>query len=159
MMKRLKFKTIMVVAVIAVAGLLSAQKVAGQVVAGSVDISSLPDAAKSFIVKHFKGIAITECEKGFLSGKFDVELADDTDLEFDAKGQLLGIDAGNGTMLSAEVLKDVLPAKAYSELEKRGELNIVESVKRISRGYKVELEKVGPDEITFSTDGTLISIR
>lgn len=158
-MKQLKFKTIMAVAVIAVAGLFYARNAMGQVVAGSVDTTALPETAKKFIGKHFGGIAIVECEKGFLSGKFDVELADDTDLEFDSKGQLLEIDAGNGAMLSAAVLKDILPAKAYVELEKRGELNLVESVKRVSRGFKVELEKAGPDEITFSTDGTLVSIR
>ncbi len=159
MMKQLRFKTIMAMTIIALVGIVFAQNVTGQVVAGSVNVTALPESAKKFINKHFGGIAIVECEKGFLSGKYDVELADDTDLEFDSNGQLLEIDAGNGAMLSTAVLKDILPAKAYTELEKRGELNVVESVKRVSRGYKVDLEKVGPDEITFSADGTFVSIR
>lgn len=162
-MKQLRFKAISVAAIIMAAGFMFALDLRGQAtqpaVAGNVNISSLPVSAKKFIVKHFNGIAITECEKGFLSGKFDVELADDTDMEFDSKGNIIEIDAGNRAVLSASLLKDILPAKAYTELEKRGELNIVESVKRISRGYKVELEKSGPDEIIFSPDGTFLSIH
>lgn len=158
-MKKGRFLVLLAVAVIVSAGVAFAQNVTDPVVAGSVNVSALPDAAKSFINKHYKGVAVIECEKGFLSGKYDVELADDTDIDFDSKGNVIDIDAGGNNVLSLAVLKDILPSKAISELEKRGQINIVESVKRTGRGYKVELRKADPDEVSFAADGTFISIR
>lgn len=136
-----------------------AQSAPGIVVAGSIESAQLPKPAKDFIKKHFPGAAIKESSRDFISGEYDVELVDGTDLEFNSKGEIIEIEAGKRKVLSQRLLKEILPDKAYKELESRSYINNVETVKKDSRkGYKVELRNVDLDDYRFAPDGTLISI-
>ncbi len=131
----------------------------GIAISGSVDTAQLPKPAKDFIKKHFPGIAIKETDRSFLSGEYDVDLVDGTDLEFNSKGEIIEVEAGRNRVLSSRLLKELLPDKAYKELERRGNINNVETVKKDSRkGYKVELRNVDLDDYRFDIEGVLISI-
>lgn len=166
-MKR-KFKlTAVLGATLLCTSMLSAQQTIGLpqsdpgiAVAGSVESAQLPKPAKDFIKKHFPGVAIRDSERNFLSGEYDVDLVDGTDLEFNSKGEIIEIEAGKRHVLSQRLLKEILPGKAYKELERRGNLNNVETVKKDSRkGYKVELRNVDLDDYRFDIEGVLISIN
>lgn len=136
-----------------------AQSQPGIAVAGSVDTAQLPKPAKDFIKKHFPGVEIKETDRNFLSGEYDVDLMDGTDLEFNSKGEIIEVEAGKRHVLSQRLLKELLPDKAYAELQRRGNLNNVETLKKDSRkGYKVELRNVDLDDYRFDINGVLISI-
>lgn len=131
----------------------------GIAIAGSIDTAQLPKPAKDFIKKHFPGIAIKETERSFISGEYDVDLVDGTELEFNSKGEIIEVEAGHNRVLSMRLLKELLPDKAYKELERRGNINNVETVKKDSRkGYKVELRDVDLDDYRFDIEGVLISV-
>ncbi len=124
----------------------------------SVNISQLPTTAQSFIQKHYKGIAVRECEKDLDDGEFDVELRNGVDLTFDKDGNLLVIDAGR-KKVDISILKEILPAKAYSELENRGVSNKVEEVEFNPFTIKVDLRQRVNDEYRFDNEGNLISVE
>lgn len=131
----------------------------GIAVAGSIESAQLPKPAKDFIKKHFPGVDIKDSERDFLSGEYDVDLVDGTDLEFNSKGEIIEIEAGKRHVLSQRLLKEILPDRAYKELERQGNINNVETVKKDSRkGYKVELRNVDLDDYRFDIEGVLISI-
>ena len=132
----------------------------GIAVAGSSDYSQLPDKAKKFIDKHFKNTGVQKCEKYFAKGKYEVELRNGVDLEFNTKGELVEIDAPGNTVLPATVVKDFLPHKAYERLEKDGYAGSVESIE-LNRGkaYEVELNIAGPDTYVFDLGGVFLAIE
>lgn len=132
----------------------------GIALAGSTDLSQLPEKAKSFINKHFKDIAVRTCEKYFAKGKFEVELVNGLDLDFNTQGEIIEIDAPDNTVLSPAIVKDILPHKAFSKLEKAGYINSVESITfKKGKAYEVELRIEDPDTYVFSIDGTFIAIE
>lgn len=129
----------------------------GIAAAGSADISRLPDAARSFMAKHFKDVRVRSCERYFAKGKYEVELMNGIDLEFNTKGEIIEIDAPGNTVLADAVVKDILPAKAYARLEKDGLTGMVESIE-LSKGriYEVEANIPDPDTYLFDIDGQFI---
>lgn len=132
----------------------------GIVVAGSQSYSQLPEKARSFIEKHFKDTGVRTCEKYFAKGKYEVELSNGIDLEFDSDGNILEVDAPGKMMLPASVVKDMLPQKAYERLAKDGFASMVESVE-FNRGkvYEVELSIPGPDTYVFDINGVFLAIE
>lgn len=132
----------------------------GIVMAGSQNYSQLPEKARSFIEKHFKDVGVRTCERYFAKRKYEVELANGVDLEFDTKGNILEVDAPGNTVLPASVVKDVLPSKAYERLSKDGFNGMVEAVE-FNRGkvYEVELNIPGPDTYVFDIDGAFLAIE
>ncbi len=132
----------------------------GIAMVGSADISQLPDKAKSFIKKHFKDVSVRTCEKFFAKGKYEVELVNGVDLDFNLKGEIIEVDAPDNSVLSPSVIKDILPHKAYARLEKDGYINSVESVEfKKGKAYEVELKIADPDTYVFSIDGAFIAIE
>ena len=127
--------------------------------AGSVPTADLPEAAQTFIKEHFPYADIVSCTRDYSDGEFDVDLEEGTDLEFDYKGNWVEVEAGTMRRLAPVLLEDILPEKAYKELEKRKMTQEVEKVKRSKDGYKVELREVKYDDFRFSTDGRLLSSR
>lgn len=132
----------------------------GIAIAGSATSSQLPDKAKSFIKKHFKDVGMRCCENYYAKGKIEVELNNGVDLEFDTKGQIVEIDAPDNMLLSSTVVKEILPHKAYSRLEKDGLINSVESIE-FSKGkvYEVDLNIPDPDTYLFTPEGIFIAIE
>lgn len=132
----------------------------GIVMAGSQKYTQLPEKAKKFIEKHFKDIAVRSCEKYFAKGKYEVELVNGMDLDFDAKGNILEIDAPTKTVLPVPVVKDILPSKAYDRLVKDGLNTMVESIEfKRGKAYEVELNTAGPDTYIFDINGVFIAIE
>lgn len=163
--RKLRLFAAIAVALTTTAPMVSAQQLdnvnggPGIAVSGSVDAAQLPKPAKDFIKKHFPGIAIKDTDRSFISGEYDVDLVDGTDLEFNSKGDIIEVEAGRNGVLSTRLLKELLPDKAYKELERRGNINNVETVKKDSRkGYKVELRNVDLDDYRFDIEGVLISV-
>lgn len=132
----------------------------GIAIAGSQNINQIPEKAKVFIEKHFKNVGIKTCERYFAKGKYEVELTDGIDLEFDMEGNLVEIDAPDNTLLPVTVVKEVMPPKAYERLEKDGYSAMVESIE-LNNGkvYEVELNLAGPDTYIFDIDGVFIAIE
>ncbi len=132
----------------------------GIVTAASQDASQLPEKATKFIDKHFKNVGISKCEKYFAKGKYEVELVNGIDLEFDSKGNILEIDAPGNTVLPATVVKDIIPSKAYERLSNDGFSAMVESIE-FNRGkvYEIELNIPGPDTFVFDINGVFLAIE
>lgn len=132
----------------------------GIAMAGSQNYSALPKAAKSFIEKHFKGQNVAKCEQYFAKHKYEVELTDGTDIEFDNNGKVVEIDAADGRCLSPAVVKAVVHGNAYKRLEKDGMTANVESVEYDNRGrvVEVELSIPDPDVYVFDLNGNFIAI-
>lgn len=120
-----------------------------------VNASQLPAEAQSFIKKHYASINVRECEQD--DGYFEVELKNGVDMAFDAQGKLLKLDAGNKKVAQA-ILKEILPANAYKELETRKLLSKVEEVEFNPANIKVETSEWFNDEYRFDLDGKLISV-
>lgn len=130
----------------------------GPVIAGTVDYEQLPDASKEFIKKHFKGFTVVEVEKEFSDNTYEVELNNGLDMEFDAQGQWMEVDAGRSKELPSDLVKKLLPDRAHRELSHRGVINQVESIKRYSNGYKVELRNAKYDDYRFAKDCKLLIV-
>ena len=54
----------------------------GIVMAGSQNYNKIPEKARKFVDKHFKGTAVSKCEQYFAKGKYEVELANGVDIDF-----------------------------------------------------------------------------
>lgn len=132
----------------------------GIVMVGSQNYSKLPKAARSFIEKHFKGVKVTKCEQYFAKNKYEVELANGIDIEFDNAGKVLEIDAPDKGTLSPAVVKEVIHGNAYKRLAKDGLANSVESVEYDKRGRVVEVEVSipEPDVYVFDINGNFVAI-
>lgn len=129
----------------------------GPVISGSVNPATLPAKARKFITDHFPENAITDIEEEFDTRTFEVDLADGTDLEFDAKGEWTEVDAGHGA-LAGTLVKKLLPDRAYKEIVRLSLTDKVETVKRSPRGYKVELTGTDLDDLRFDREGHITSI-
>lgn len=132
----------------------------GIAIAGSQTYDQLPENAQSFIKKHFRDAGVRTCEKFFAKGKYEVELTNGVDLEFNTKGELIEVDAPDNTVLPVSVVKEVMPRKAFDRLEKDGFTGNVESIE-FNRGkvYEVDLNIPGPDTYVFDIDGVFLAIE
>ncbi len=130
----------------------------GPVVSGTVDNSQLPEAAKTFIKKHYPNRSIVEVDKGFMSGNYEVELSDGTELDFNSKGKVTEVDAAHNSVIEPVVIEEIISPKAYKELNNRGFTGNVESVKTTNKHQKVELRGYEYDTVIFDLDGNLIAI-
>ena len=52
----------------------------GIVMAGSQNYNKIPEKARKFVDKHFKGTAVSKCEQYFAKGQYEVELASGGDI-------------------------------------------------------------------------------
>ncbi len=129
----------------------------GPALEGSVPASELPENAQAFIKKNFPHAAVVSCTRDYSDGQFDVDLEEGTDLEFNHKGEWVEVEAGTMRRLSAVLVKQLIPEKAYKELERRNMTTEVESIKRSRDGYKVELREVKYDDFRFANDGRMLS--
>ncbi len=132
----------------------------GIVMAGSQNYSQLPKKARSFIEKHFKNVGVRACEQYFAKGKYEVELMNGVDIEFNMKGEVIEIDAPDNNTLPSAVVKDVMHAKAYGRLEKDGLSNRVESIEfNRKKVCEVELSIPDPDTYLFDANGVFLAIE
>lgn len=130
----------------------------GPAISGTVTNGRLPQKAHDFLTKHFPQSVIKDIEEEFDSRTFEVDLADGTDIEFDSKGEWTEVDAGRGTCLPPALVKDLLPDRAYREIDRLGLSTTVETVKRSEKSYKVELRGAELDDLRFDREGNLTEI-
>lgn len=132
----------------------------GIVMSGSQNYDKIPRKAKHFIDKHFKGVAVSKCEQYFAKGKYEVELANGVDIEFNTNGDVIEVDAPDNTYLAQAVVKDLLHRSAYSRLEKDGLASKVESVElKKGKAVEVEIDIPDPDTYIFDINGNFIAIE
>lgn len=131
----------------------------GLVIAGSQTPAQLPASATKFIMKHFKGVGIVKCERYFSKGKYEVELANGVDIEFNNSGVVTEIDAPEGATLAPSVVREVVPEKTFRHLEANGLDAKVQTVE-FKRGkfYEVELAIPSPDTFIFDINGNFLLI-
>lgn len=116
----------------------------GIAVAGSTDAASLPDAAKKFLDKHYKHVATSKVEKEYVDGSYEVDLANGVEIDFNSAGRITSIEApDNGAALDENVVKDILPHKAFQELKKVGQNKNVEEIDfKDGKLYEVETRSI-----------------
>ena len=132
----------------------------GIAMSGSQNYSKIPEKARKFVDKHFKGVSVSKCEQYFAKGKYEVELSDGTDIEFDSNGNVLEIDARDNSYLAPAVVKDLLHHKAYSHLEKKGLAGKVESIEfRKGKAVEVEVGVPDPDTFIFDINGNFLVVE
>ncbi len=118
----------------------------------NIPSNELPNEAKAFINKHYNGITIFDCEIDGL--KYDVELGNGVDLEFDNSGKLRKIDADDNT-LTQSVVKALLPAKAFEYILNQGLADKVEEIEFRRNTIVVDIDNYGDRKIKFSLDGNV----
>lgn len=132
----------------------------GIVLSGSQNAANLPEKAKKFIDKHFKGVSVAKCEQYFAKGKYEVELANGVDIEFNTKGDVIEVDAPDNYYLASAIAKELLHDSAFYRLEKEGLLNKVESIEfKRGRVVEVSVDIPDPDTYVFDINGTFIAIE
>jgi hypothetical protein len=130
----------------------------GPVVAGSVDFDAIPSKAQKFLKKHCNGHAVVKCEKKYTSGDFEITLADGIEMEFDAKGNIVEIEAPDNYSLSPALLKAVVPKKLYNLLSNNGFDSSVEAVQHERGGYRMEVADPVFEQLTYDNSGVLTLI-
>lgn len=132
----------------------------GIVMAGSQNYNNLPKEARTFIEKHFKGENVVKCEEFFAKRKYEVELSNGVDIDFDMKGKVKEIDAPDNMCLPVSVVKALIHGNAFKRLEKDGLSTRVESVEFNKRNKIVEIEFSipSPDTYIFDINGNFIAI-
>ena len=132
----------------------------GIAISGSQNYNKLPNKAKHFITKHFKNFGVQKCEKYFAKEEYEVELTNGIDIEFNLNGDVTEIDAPNDSFLSVDVVKDILPHKSYTRLEKDGLNSKVEPIEfKKGKVYEVEIDIQDPDTFIFDINGEFIAIE
>lgn len=129
----------------------------GIAVAGSQNYDKIPQKAKRFISKHFKGVSVTGCEQYFAEGRYEVELSNGVDIDFSNDGEVLGIDAPDNAVLDPALVKDLLHDTAFHRLAKDGVNSKVESIEfKKGKVVEVEVKVPDPDTYIFVVDGDFI---
>lgn len=123
----------------------------GPAVAGSAKVTMIPEKALTFIVEYYPGAGIVSMEKEYASNSYEIELSDGTELEFDSAGNLTDIDSE--TALADDVVKDILPARAYNQLKGDNLTSNIDSIEVTKNGYNVELNVPEDVEYFFSMEG------
>lgn len=129
----------------------------GIAIAGTVDYSALPKAAGEFIAKYYPGQGVMRLEKNFLRTEYDVRLVNGVEIEFTGKGKVASIEAPGNTVLPEEVVKAILPAKAYKHLKDSNLVLYVDEISVDRRGYDVGLIVNNPDEVVYSIEGEFVA--
>ena len=108
--------------------------------------------------RYFEGVSIVKADREFMSGSYDVEMADGTELEFNKDGKIIEIDAPDGYALSNRTLGSILPAKAIETLRNLGTDQLVTNVEKTAQGYTAEIAGNDDMEYQFNNRGEIVSI-
>ena len=117
-----------------------------------VPASTLPNAAKTFINKHYSGATVQHCEVE--ANEYDVDLSNGVDLKFNKSGKLLSIETDRG-VIAKSVLDAILPAKAIKYLNKLELTNQIDEVEFRRNTIVVDINNYDDFEIRFDLDGTI----
>lgn len=112
----------------------------GPAVSGSASVKMIPIEGIRFIVENYPADGIVSMEKEFASNTYDVKLTDGTEIEFNAKGNVIEIDAADNADIPESVIQAVLPVKAYNKLKNDGIADNIESIEVVKDGYKIDVD-------------------
>lgn len=127
----------------------------------SSSISDLPQPALKFLSHYYKGVNVTKVKRDYIPNTFDVDLADGTEIEFDAQGKILEIDAPDNAVLKSGLVRDLVGRKMYDKLKSNGQANNVESIDftyQNGKLIKVETASLASQELIFDLNGNLVII-
>lgn len=127
----------------------------------SSSISDLPQPAFKFLSHYYKGVNVSKVKRDYIPNTFDVDLADGTEIEFDAQGKILEIDAPDNAVLKAGLVRDLVGRKMYDKLKSNGQANNVESIDftyQNGKLIKVETASLASQELIFDLNGNLVII-
>lgn len=130
----------------------------GPVVAGSVTYRDLPSKAQKFLERNCDGHAVVKLDKQYASGSYNLLLADGIDINFDAKGNVMAIEAPEGYCLAPNLLKAVIPGKLFHLLDHNGFKESVSAMHRDRAGYRLDIADPVFDQISYQTSGILTMI-
>lgn len=127
----------------------------GPVISGSVAYENVPSKARKFLQKYCDGHAIVKCEKEYTSGDYKISLAVGIDMEFDAKGNMVAINAPDGYSLSPMLLRAVVPGKLYHLLDHNGFKESVEGMHHDNAGYRLKVADPVFNAVCYDSSGVL----
>jgi len=112
------------------------------VVSGSTTFAqgkqNVPQKITEYVAKHFPDNPITKFEKDLEDGRvtYEVELRDNTELEFNNKMEIIKIDSNSD---SKTLPKSVIPKVVHDYVKANYPNNFVVKWEKERRGYEVEL--------------------
>lgn len=133
----------------------------GPAISGSVKYNDIPREAREFMKKHFKGVKIASMQKEYADSDYDVTFADGTEIEFNAQGQVVEIEA-HEKALKQDIVKDILPKAAFDELVRNNVQAAVRKIDVDKTVYEVKFikkENVRVSEMKFDTNGKLLKSK
>lgn len=115
--------------------------------------NDLPKAAQEFLSKEYadNDWAIGKKDKGSLSLKYDVTLADGSEIEFDKNGQWTEID-GKGKAIGAHFIPNKIAAYVKANYPGQSFTKIDKSDR------KIEVKLANKVELEFTKDGDFVKI-
>lgn len=110
------------------------------------DINQLPLAARNFINQHFTTPQVShiKIDSEIMSKKYEVQLTDGTEIDFDSKGNWTEVDAGKKKLPAT-----IIPSFVNDYLKMNNFTNeFVTKIERDRKGYEVELNT----DVSFKFD-------
>lgn len=118
-----------------------------------ITIDKLPLDAKAFLDTHFAGLTPAKIEKD--NDSYDVEYANETDVEFYLSGEWKEIEVENKVAIPSSIIS-LLPATIRSYLDTNHYGKKIEKIENKIGCYELELTGL-KDELVFDKQGGLIS--
>lgn len=140
--------------------LTSSAQLPGPAVAGSTDFDKLPEAAQQTLNQKFTDMTVQRVMQDYDDKDYNVTLVNGIKVEFDAQGQLTEVEAPRGQNLSFDLVKALVPSKAYRRLQADGMLRRIEGIEfKKGKVVKVDLRRNSPvDGYVFTWEGELIEL-
>lgn len=123
----------------------------GDIISDDPTGKRLPSSAKAFLNKHYPDKAIIAIVND-VDGDYDVRLEENTEIEFDRKGNWFEIKIAKSQRLPESVL-DLLPKKINQYIENNYPEQFIRRIEKKSYGYRVKLNKPNNVELSFSKSG------
>ncbi|GIJ94345.1 hypothetical protein CAPN002_15630 [Capnocytophaga stomatis] len=113
-----------------------------------IPYNNLPVAAQSFVSKHFSNADVIRTEKES-NGTYSVDLSNGVEIDFDANGNWINVDARDGQALSNTAF---IPQSILNHITKTYPNNAINSIEKKRTGYEVELVGI-KDDVYFDVNG------
>lgn len=132
----------------------------GIVTSVSISQSQLPKAAQTFLQTVYSRVAVGPVKHNTIKNTYNVTLGNDVKVTFNAKGQVVDIQASYPDVLFAGAVKAVLPDKVCRHLAKDGLLGKVTGIKNAGgKVLRVMFLNNMPPEMLFDVDGVFVFVN
>lgn len=123
----------------------------GEIISDDPSGKKLPSSAKAFLNKHYPDISIISIVND-VDGDYNIRLEENTEIEFDRKGNWFEIKISKSQRLPESVL-NLLPKKMNQYIEKNYPEQYIRRIEKKSYGYRVKLNKPNNVELSFTKTG------